>query len=61
MNNVGQLLFQAAYDGITGALKALIKYEIFPHYQRKIEEMNEEEEDDNEEEETSNQKESGEK
>lgn len=58
MNNVGQLLFQAAHDGITGALKALIKYEIFPHYQRKIEEMNEE--DDNEEKE-SNQKESGEK
>ena len=57
MNNVGQILVQAAYDGITGALKALIKYEIFPHYQRKIEE------DDNEEEETSNQKEkeSGEK
>lgn len=61
MNNVGQLLFQAAYDGITGALKALIKYEIFPHYQRKIEEMNEEEDDDNEVEEISNQKESGEK
>ena len=54
MNNVGQILFQGLYDGIQGALKALIFYDMIPHIRRKIDRMNENDDDEkSKEEETS--------
>ena len=53
MNNVGQILFQGLYDGIQGALKALIFYDMIPHIRRKIDRMNEKDDEEKSEEETS--------
>ena len=54
MNNVGQILFQGLYDGIQGALKALIFYDMIPHIKRKIDRMNEKDDEESEEETSKN-------